>query len=363
MGKKFGVFFGAVFGLVVAAAGAGAFLAWQFAHTPGSLEDHDVVYEVFPGKSFATIAKDLELAGVVKNAHAFNLYARMTGERAKVKVGEYLVKTSMRPSEVLSVITSGKSIAHPFTVSEGLNLFEIAAQYESQKFGTAAEFTKLARDPVFAKSLVGEDVSSLEGYLFPETYQVTKFTTTRELISAMVYRFNAVWKELVPQIKTPQLVRHQIVTLASIIEKETGASEERPLISSVFHNRIVKNMRLQTDPTIIYGIADETGVVPSNISRADITRPTKYNTYVISGLPPGPIANPGRLALLAAVAPASSSYLYFVSQNNGTHVFSATYEEHERAVHRFQVDPKAREGKSWRDLSKSTEQKTPSKSP
>lgn len=363
MGKKIGVFIGAIVGLVVAVACAGGFLAWQFAHSPGSSEDRDVIYEVPPNKGFQSIAKDLELLGAVKNAQAFSLYARFTGERSKIKVGEYALKTSMKPADVLAVITSGKSIARPFTVSEGLNLFEIAQLYERDHFGTAKDFLELARNPEFAKSLVGEDVLSLEGYLFPETYQITKYTTTRELLTAMVARFHLVWKDIVPQIKASPMPVHQVVTLASIIEKETGAAEERPLISSVFHNRLGKGMRLQTDPTIIYGIADETGIVPSNISHADLSRPTKYNTYVISGLPPGPIANPGRLALLAAVAPTASPYLYFVSQNNGTHVFSATYEEHERAVKKFQLDPKAREGKSWRDLSKTPQKSTGVASP
>jgi len=146
--------------------------------------------------------------------------------------------------------------------------------------------------------------------------------------------------------------KRQIVTLASIIEKETGAPEERPLISSVFHNRLKRGMLLQTDPTIIYGKAMLTGKIEINITRADLSKATDYNTYVISGLPPGPIANPGKESLLAAVRPASSKYLYFVSHNDGTHQFSEDYQSHVKAVQKFQLDPKARQGKSWRDLNK-----------
>ena len=168
----------------------------------------------------------------------------------------------------------------------------------------------------------------------------------------MVKRFLFVYHEAVPQNEVPGWTRHQIVTLASIIEKETGAPEERPLISSVFHNRLKKGMRLQTDPTVLYGKAERVGSFAINITTEDLRTPNRYNTYTIYGLPPGPIANPGREALSAVLAPAESTYLYFVSQNNGTHIFSSDYEAHNKAVKHFQLDPKAREGKSWRDLSK-----------
>ncbi|HEY1078907.1 MAG TPA: endolytic transglycosylase MltG, partial [Bdellovibrio sp.] len=187
---------------------------------------------------------------------------------------------------------------------------------------------------------------------FPETYMLTKFTDTKTLISNMVKRFLYVYNEVAPEAQVLGWPRHKVVTLASIIEKETGAPEERPLISSVFHNRMQKNMRLQTDPTVIYGKAEQTGKIEINITRADLTTPTRYNTYTITGLPPGPIANPGKEALLAAVKPAASEFLFFVSQNDGTHVFSVDYKGHESAVKRFQLDRKAREGKSWRDLNK-----------
>lgn len=350
MKKTYFVLVLAVVALVVALGGGFAFLSFQFLNSRPSDVAQDVVYEVTPGKGFNTIAAELEQKGLVRNAFLFTAYARLRGDRAKVKVGEYLLRTNMVPKEVLSMITSGKSIARSFTVSEGLSIYEIAELYQKEGFGTAEDFMRWVRDPQFIQTLLGEKQVSLEGYLFPETYMLTKYTDTKSLIGNMVRRFLYVYNEVLPQAEVQGWTRHQIVTLASIIEKETGAPEERPLISSVFHNRLLKRMRLQTDPTVIYGKAERSGKIEINITRADLTTPTSYNTYVIYGLPPGPIANPGKEALLAAVKPATSPYLFFVSQNDGTHIFSEDYAGHNRAVKRFQLDRKAREGKSWRDL-------------
>lgn len=352
MKKTFLVLSLALLVLLAAVGGGVAFLAYQFTSSRPSDLAQDVVYEVTPGKGFATIASELEQKGLVKNAMFFNIYARFKGDRSRIKVGEYLLRTNMTPPEVLATIVSGKSIARSFTVSEGLSTYEIADLYERQGFGTAASFLALTRDPQLIQSLLGEKVPSLEGYLFPETYMLTKYTDTKTLISNMVKRFLYVYNEVLPQAEITWMTRNQVVTLASIIEKETGAPEERPLISSVFHNRLAKKMRLQTDPTVIYGKAEQLGRIVINITRQDLQTPTPYNTYVIFGLPPGPIANPGREALLAAVNPAESAYLFFVSQNDGTHVFSEDYQGHKKAVQKFQLDRKAREGKSWRDLQK-----------
>lgn len=356
MKKALVVFLVALVILFVTVGGGVAFVAYEFMSSRPSSVSQDVVYEVTPGKGFSSVAKELEEKGLIKDAFLFNIYARLTGERAKLKVGEYLLKTNMVPTEVMAVISSGKSIARSFTVSEGLSIYEIANLYEQQKFGTAAEFLKWVRDPQLIKTLLGQNKSenypSLEGYLFPETYMLTRYTDTRSLVTKMVQRFLYVYNEVIAQAEVKSLSRHEVVTLASIIEKETGAAFERPMISSVFHNRLAKNMRLQTDPTIIYGKAELSGKIEINITRADLSNPTRYNTYVIYGLPPGPIANPGREALLAAVKPVQSRNLFFVSQNDGTHIFSETYEQHNRAVQAYQRNAKAREGKSWRDLNK-----------
>ncbi len=340
------------FSLVIIIALVGGFVGYHFINTPPSDSSEEVVFEVTQGKSFSRVASELDSLKLVNNAHLFTWFARLQGATGKMKVGEYALRKNMKPSEVLAVIISGKSIGHPFTISEGLNMFEIADLYQSQGFGTREEFLAAATDPAFIKQQLGEEHSSLEGYLYPETYFLTKFTTTKELLQSMVANFNQVYKEVEAKSDLKGWTRHQVVTLASIIEKETGAPEERPRISSIFHNRLLKGMLLQTDPTIIYGLAEIAQKTVYNITKADILRPTKYNTYVIKGLPPGPIGNPGKPALEAAVHPDKTEYLYFVSQNDGTHVFSTTYEEHSRAVKKFQVDRKAREGKSWRDLQK-----------
>ncbi len=330
----------------------GAFVGFHFINSRPSSETTEVIYEVTPGKSFKAVAKELQEQRLVQNGELFSWYARYLGEASKLKVGEYSLRKNMTPAEVLNVITSGKSIGRPFTVAEGLNIFEIGELYEKMGYGKQEEFVRLSLDKDFVQSVLGEDVGSLEGYLFPETYQVTKFTSTRELLQAMVSRFQSVYNEVLPKSQVQGFSKHQVVTLASIIEKETGAPEERPRISSIFHNRLQKGMMLQTDPTIIYGLAAQERKTVYKITKADILRPTRYNTYVIKGLPPGPIGNPGREALLAAVQPEKTNYLFFVSQNDGTHIFSETYENHNKAVQKFQLDPKAREGKSWRDLQK-----------
>jgi len=342
----------AVFSLIVAGAAAFGYLAYDFTHTAPSADTTEVIYEVKPGQSFNVIAKDLESKGIVKNAFAFSMFARFTNQRSLIKRGEYALSPNMLPNEVLMVITSGKSVSKPFTVAEGLNIYEIADLYEKEGFGKKDEFLALAKDSSFTKQLLGEPATSLEGYLFPETYMITKFDSTRDLITSMVKRFLSVYTELGAANALPGWSRNQIVTLASIIEKETGAKADRPLVSSVFHNRLIKKMKLQTDPTIIYGIADATGVVPNNIHKDDILKPTRYNTYVINALPPGPISNPGRESIMAAIRPAPSKFLYFVSRNDGTTVFSENLETHNKSVQKYQIDPKARENKSWRDLNK-----------
>ena len=342
----------AVFSLIIAGGATVGYIAYDFTQVAPSNEKTEVIFEVKPGDSFAIVASALEKQGLIRNAYAFSIYARITNQRSLLKRGEYGLRKDMKPSAVLAVITSGKSIAKAFTVAEGLNLYEIADLYEAQGFGKKLDFLSLARDPAFAKELLGESASSLEGYLFPETYMITKFETVRHLLASMVRRFMAVYSEIGAENALPGWNRNQVVTLASIIEKETGAGSDRPLISSVFHNRLLKKMKLQTDPTIIYGIADMTGIVPNNIRRDDILKPSRYNTYVINALPPGPISNPGRDAMIAALKPASSNYLYFVSRNDGTTAFSESLDRHNNAVRKFQISPKSREGKSWRDLNK-----------
>ncbi|MGE4130651.1 MAG: endolytic transglycosylase MltG [Bdellovibrionales bacterium] len=346
---------GRILALILAlAVGWVGFEAFRFMSAGPGRADEEVVFEVRPGLTFQQIARDLEAKGLILNSYKMRVVARLTGLDSKVKKGEYKLNRAMTPQEILSVLISGKSIQYPVTFPEGSNVFEMAAQLEEHGFFKSGEFLKATRDPVVIRELLGIEVSSLEGYLFPETYNLTKYTTLRELLGRMVANFKSVYSQLENQNpeRTKQLSRHEMVTLASVVEKETGAPSERPLIASVFFNRLEKKMRLQSDPTIIYGIWVNTGKYKKNITKDDITRSTPYNTYTVPTLPFGPIANPGREALAAVMKPATSEYLYFVSRNDGTHEFTVKYDDHMKAVKSFQLDRNAREGKSWRDLKK-----------
>lgn len=320
---------------------------------PGD-ESEQVVFEIPHGTSFQTVAKQLEAKRVVLSAFKLRILGKISGLSGQIKSGEYALNRGMTPREILQVLASGKSIQYPVTFPEGTNLYEMAQILQNKGLYKAEDFLKMCRDKAFIREMLGIDVSSLEGYLFPETYNVTKYTPLRDLIGNMVQNFRTVYAALETHSpgQATGLPRHELVILASVVEKETGAPEERPLIASVFYNRLKKQMKLQSDPTIIYGLWLETGSYKENITKDDILRPTRYNTYTVARLPFGPIANPGRDALAAALKPAVSDYLYFVSRNDGTHVFTRTYEDHLKAVKDFQLNASAREGKSWRDLKK-----------
>ncbi len=322
---------------------------------PGDAKE-SLVFQVPRGKTFNAVASELVAQGVVSDAFKFKLLAKLTNRDSKVKTGEYALNKAMSPQEILGILVSGKSIVYPITFPEGSNIFEMASAIERQGIFKAEEFLNMVRDKALIRELLGVDVSSLEGYLFPETYHLTRYTPLRELIAAMVQNFKVAYQKVEASARRdptlPALPRHQMVTLASMVEKETGAPHERPMIASVFYNRLAKPMRLQSDPTTIYGIWVKTGKYKSNITRQDLLTPTPYNTYTEPKLPFGPIANPGAAALEAAFMPAKSDNFYFVSHNDGTHAFNKTYEEHQRAVREFQLNPAARKGKSWRDLKK-----------
>ena len=196
----------------------------------------------------------------------------------------------------------------------------------------------------------GMSMKTLEGFLYPDTYHFNKTMTSEDMIHQMVHHANQMWSKADQSTaETLGMSRFQIITLASIIEKETGAPNERPMISSVFHNRLRKKMKLQSDPTTIYGMWDR---YRGKIHKSDLQEANPYNTYSVYGLPQGPIGNPGRDAITAALNPVNTDFLFFVSHNDGTHEFSRSLDDHNRAVRKFQLDPKAREGKSWRDLQK-----------
>lgn len=292
-----------------------------------------VIVNVPKGSSLSQIGTILERKGVISSRLVFKIVAMIRGEQRNVQAGEYELVTGSDAGDVLDQLISGKTLMIPLTIPEGYNIFQIADKFEAAGIMSRAEFLKKAQDPKLIKSL-GIEGESLEGYLFPDTYHLRRsdMEDGEKVIRIMVDRFREVYdKEVGPVAEKFGWTPKQVVTLASLIEKEARA-EEHADVSAVFHNRIRKKMLLQSDPTVIYGIKP----MGSKITRKDLENPHPYNTYRNRGLPPGPIANPGKASLVAAVKPSSNNYLYFVSKNDGTHKFSPTLKEHNRAVNQYQ---------------------------
>lgn len=304
----------------------------DFAHRPVA-PSSPVIIKIAPGESFGRIAQRLEEQGLVTGAGKLKLLARWRKVAQSIKAGEYEFREAASPDRILERLVSGDILRVRFTIPEGLSMKEIASKLEAEGFGKAEDFLALAKDEGFAEDL-GINQSSLEGYLFPETYTLFPSMEPEEILAAMVKEFS---RQLTPELKAAgnalNLTPHELVTLASIIQKEAGTLSEMPLISAVFHNRLKKKMPLQADPTVIYGISDFNG----NITKKDLQTETPYNTYRIAGLPSGPIASPGAEALKAAAFPSSDKYIYFVARGDGTHAFSSTLKEHNQAVRQYQL--------------------------
>jgi UPF0755 protein len=317
--------------------GVGAALAartwWERALSAPKSSGAARIVEVPRGAPFRAIAAQLEAAGAIRSARAFTWLARLEKKDGSLHAGEYEIPAGLSAPEVLAMLVEGRVRLHAVAIPEGLRIEEIARRVADAGFGSAEEFVAFARDPAVAKAH-GIPGATLEGYLFPETYRFARGAGPREVIEAQLAQFERAWSELEPLARARGLGKREAVILASLIEKETGASEERTLISAVFHNRIAKGIRLETDPAVIYGIERFDG----NLTRAHLDDDRNpYNTYRIAGLPPGPIANPGAAALRAAVSPAPGvDYLFFVSRGDGTHVFTTNYRDHVNAVNRFQ---------------------------
>ncbi len=304
-----------------------------YAETPPNTSSVEKVVVVQPGQGLTTISTLLYQNKVILHPFKFRLLARIKGYDKHIKAGEYMLSSAMTPKKILETMVDGKVYLHRLTIPEGYNLKQIAQAVETAGFAPEADFFKAATDPDLVHSK-GIEAQTFEGYLFPDTYYFPKGVTPEDIISTMVRRFWSVFKpEWEEQTKSLGLTIHQVLTLASIIEKETAVSDERPIISSVFHNRLKRNMRLESDPTVIYGMGDYNG----NITRKDLERPTPYNTYTRRGLPPGPISNTGAKAIEAALYPADTKFLYFVSKNDQTHYFSTNFKDHNRAVRKFQL--------------------------
>ncbi len=290
-------------------------------------------YHLQAGSSLSQVAADLHSGGVLRTPLSLKLFARLNKQGGRVQSGTYRFAAAATPEQILQRLVAGDVEKVSLTIPEGFTQAQIFARIDALGFGDQDKLQQLATDIDFIKSLQ-LDATSLEGYLFPETYLFTPGIDESKLLKMMVEHFRKqLTGKLLQQAKQLNLTLHQLVTLASIIEKETGKAEEMPLISSVFHNRLRRGIQLQTDPTVIYGLANFDG----NLTRKHLTTPTPYNTYIIRGLPPGPIANPGLAALTAAAEPAESDYLYFVARGDGSHHFSKSLQEHNRAVRKYQL--------------------------
>jgi peptidoglycan lytic transglycosylase G len=318
-----------VSGLATAAAVAGA-VWWELAPVdPAAGEER---FEVVSGDSLWKIAHELESAGVIRDARALVAIARWRHVDASVRAGEYALSPAWGTVRVLDHLISGQVITYEIVLPEGLTAAEIAARFEEAGLARADEVLAIARDPDAAAQL-GVEGPGLEGYLFPETYRMPHGLPARHVVKTLVDQFLARWRPLEPEARARGLTMRQAVTLASIVEKETGLASERPLVASVFENRLARGMRLESDPTTIYGIPNFDG----NLTRAHLADETNpWNTYRIAGLPPTPIANPGEASLRAVVEPAATDYLFFVAQGDGAHVFAKTFDEHVANVNRYQ---------------------------
>lgn len=301
-----------------------------FLMSPAGFDQAEEIFIVERGSGLRSVATQLEQRKLIKSKDLFTLWAVVKGGSRNIKAGEYSLNRSMAPVQIYTILTSGAVKTHPLTVPEGLTVQTIAGLFATKGLVDKEEFLSLAMDKGFAESH-NIDGPSTEGYLFPDTYVLSKGMGARQILDLMINRFWQVFNSLVQGRDLPMSIR-EIVTLASIVEKETGLAEERPVIASVFLNRLKKRMRLESDPTVIYDLKDFDG----NLTKKHLQAPSPYNTYRHLGLPPGPIANPGRASLEAVLNPAQTSYLYFVSKNDGSHFFSSTLKEHNRAVVRYQ---------------------------
>lgn len=320
--------------IVIAAAGlAGWYLMGVFAVSPADANAEKQVVPVPAGSGLNAVSATLARRGIINNALKFKLLFYCKDRQARIKTGEYSLSAAMPPAEIMDILIRGDVLLHKLTIPEGFNINQTAQMVEKSGLASGESFVRAATSPGFI-STRGIQAKTAEGYLFPETYFFPSSVTAEEIITAMTDRFHAVLtKEWQDRAKTLGFSVHEIVTLASIIEKETAIADERPLIASVFHNRLKRHMRLESDPTVIYGIPDFDG----NITRAHLHTFTPYNTYRIRGLPPGPIASPGRASLEAALYPADTAYLYFVATGSGGHHFSPNFTEHQRAVRKYQL--------------------------
>jgi UPF0755 protein len=321
--------------LLIGGSAALISVVWSKIHEPyQGYEKGEQYVDIPQGATTGEIRRRLIEAGVVADDLTFRAALWWSGRSRSLKAGEYRFDRAMTPLAVVEKIANGEVYTKRITFPEGLTIREMATLYESHGFGSVRDFVAAAGDASLIHDL-DPQAKDLEGYLFPETYSLPRVAPAARLVQQMVDRFRATYQEVV-QGRSDSLTTRQIVTLASLVEKETAQAEERPMVSAVYHNRIKKGMGMQADPTVVYALV-KAGRYDGNIKRADLDFDSPYNTYKYPGLPPGPIASPGRASLEAALTPSNVPYLFFVSRNDGTHVFAETLAEHNANVNTWQV--------------------------
>jgi len=331
--------------------GAAAFSLYARVTEPFGAFDGDQFVDIAPGDSTRAIADRLAGAGVVRDPWTFRLALYWSGQGRRLKAGEYKFDHAATPFEVISRMARGDVFVINVTFPEGLTIPDMAKVFEDRGLGPASAFADAAKDPS-AVHAFDPDATDLEGYLFPETYPQPHKADPVKLVHQMTASFE---KQLTQELRAAAAERklsiRQLVTLASIVEKETAKPEERPVVAAVYANRLKIGMPLQCDPTVIFALV-RAGRYDGNIHHGDLSFDSPYNTYRYPGLPPGPIAAPGRASLEAAAHPADVNYLYFVSRNDGSHEFARTLDEHNRNVQKYQV-------KYFRDLKAMPECRAP----
>lgn len=307
-------------------------------------EGPDTTFQIRPNENFASINGRLKEENFINSSRLFHRYCQYKNVMNKFRAGQYTIRHNSNLFDIYSILILEKMKTNLFTIPEGKNMYEIGKMLETSGITNYDDFIKLAKDKKFLADLK-IDADSIEGYLYPESYDLTPNQPADVVIKNMVHQYHKKIDQL--DLTKSQLSAKEILILASMVEKETGDKSERPMIAGVFFNRLKIKMRLQSDPTTIYGMFERYN---GNITKKDLLTPSEYNTYTLPALPKGPICNPGLAAVEAVLNPAQHKYLYFVSQNDGTHIFSESYEKHQEAVRKWQQNAKNREGHSWREL-------------
>lgn len=319
------------------ALGAGLYGAYRYLHTPFRGYDGDAVHVEIPrGAHAREVAERLSEGGVIRRPEPLLWLLWLRGETSSIRAGEYRFERPRSVVEVTEILVDGRVHLESVTIPEGYDRWEVARALAGAGFGSYEEALRATERTVLVEG-IDPEATSLEGYLFPDTYRTAAGTPVEEVVETMVDTFRDVWTpQRRARARELEMSPREVVTLASLVEAEARLPEERELISAVFHNRLQRGMLLQCDPTLLYALYVERGRTDRNIRRGDFDLDSPYNTYRYPGLPVGPIGNPGLESLDAALRPADVEYLYFVARNDGSHVFSRTLQEHNAMVDRYQ---------------------------